>query len=282
MSWHYLQGQEAGFWEESSSAGIPDALSNLIPTAAESYSPDSGTGRCPGSPSGTTCRPSTGDRGEDQLTLSLGGSPAKTSARQVKVRDLPEAVADFGLRCSELLARCGLALSGRKTRRSCVLVDSAPLSKDLAAWGMTPGGACWELGTLVRHISESASGYWPTPAARNYGTNHGGGAGRTGKVEPSLETMARKGMWPTPTAGDSKSSGSRNTATSKAHPGISLTDAVRGDKGRGRKTKVGGQLNPTWVEWLMGWPLGWTDLRLSETDKSRKLPRWPSRFSRRG
>lgn len=23
----------------------------------------------------------------------------------------------------------------------------------------------------------------------------------------------------------------------------------------------GGQLNPTWVEWLMGFPLGWTDLQ---------------------
>jgi DNA (cytosine-5)-methyltransferase 1 len=22
----------------------------------------------------------------------------------------------------------------------------------------------------------------------------------------------------------------------------------------------GGSLNPTWVEWLMGFPLGWTDL----------------------
>ena len=26
-----------------------------------------------------------------------------------------------------------------------------------------------------------------------------------------------------------------------------------------------GQLNPTWVEWLMGFPLGWTDLSASET-----------------
>jgi hypothetical protein len=25
-------------------------------------------------------------------------------------------------------------------------------------------------------------------------------------------------------------------------------------------TAAGGQLNPTWVEWLMGFPLGWTDL----------------------
>jgi len=28
-----------------------------------------------------------------------------------------------------------------------------------------------------------------------------------------------------------------------------------------------GQLNPTWVEWLMGWPLGWTDLQPLEMDR---------------
>jgi hypothetical protein len=33
-------------------------------------------------------------------------------------------------------------------------------------------------------------------------------------------------------------------------------------------TQVGGHLNPTWVEWLMGWPLGWTDLKPLATDKS--------------
>jgi hypothetical protein len=30
----------------------------------------------------------------------------------------------------------------------------------------------------------------------------------------------------------------------------------------------GGKLNPLWTEWLMGWPLGWTDLKPLETDKS--------------
>jgi hypothetical protein len=36
---------------------------------------------------------------------------------------------------------------------------------------------------------------------------------------------------------------------------------------RGRRTSnqtlaesQGGQLNPDWVEWLMGWPIGWTSL----------------------
>jgi hypothetical protein len=29
----------------------------------------------------------------------------------------------------------------------------------------------------------------------------------------------------------------------------------------------GGQLNPEWVEWLMGWPVGLTALKPLETDK---------------
>jgi hypothetical protein len=33
---------------------------------------------------------------------------------------------------------------------------------------------------------------------------------------------------------------------------------------------VGGQLNPTWVEWLQGFPLGWSKLSASETQSYRK------------
>jgi DNA (cytosine-5)-methyltransferase 1 len=29
-------------------------------------------------------------------------------------------------------------------------------------------------------------------------------------------------------------------------------------------SSTGGQLNPDWVEWLMGWPIGWTDLEAEE------------------
>ena len=34
---------------------------------------------------------------------------------------------------------------------------------------------------------------------------------------------------------------------------------------KNRNDQIGGQLNPTWVEWLMGFPIGWTDLSASET-----------------
>ena len=32
------------------------------------------------------------------------------------------------------------------------------------------------------------------------------------------------------------------------------------------------RLNPDWVEWLMGWPIGWTDLKPLETGKSHYAP----------
>lgn len=94
-------------------------------------------------------------------------------------------------------------------------------------------------------------------------------------------------LLPTPTAGDASSSGSRNTATSKAHPGVSLTDWARGDGGTGRLLPTPqaqdhrncadysdgsrghspqlrhlgrGRLNPRFVSWMMGFPEGWTDV----------------------
>ena len=69
------------------------------------------------------------------------------------------------------------------------------------------------------------------------------------------------GYWPTPTVGDSvgarnRTSG-RSSPNSKHHDGVTLCDAITPGKS--------GSLNPTWVEWLMGYPTGWTDLEPSET-----------------
>jgi hypothetical protein len=47
----------------------------------------------------------------------------------------------------------------------------------------------------------------------------------------------------------------------------SMSDLQR--EARAMDQLTGGSLNPQWVEWLMGWPLGWTDLQPLETDKFR-------------
>jgi hypothetical protein len=39
--------------------------------------------------------------------------------------------------------------------------------------------------------------------------------------------------------------------------------------------QFGGQLNPAWAEWLMGWPVQWTELKPLETDKCRFVRQQP-------
>ena len=63
---------------------------------------------------------------------------------------------------------------------------------------------------------------------------------RNSRGEPNPSGMVK--LWPTPRCGGSK--------------GKSDSGRKHGDLG----AVAGGQLNPTWVEWLMGFPIGWTDL----------------------
>ncbi len=73
-------------------------------------------------------------------------------------------------------------------------------------------------------------------------------------------------MWPTPNAGKAanemnlRCSGDGRTKPNKLGWAVAKPDSV----------PMGGQLNPTWVEWLMGFPLGWTALDASATPLSRK------------
>jgi hypothetical protein len=44
-----------------------------------------------------------------------------------------------------------------------------------------------------------------------------------------------------------------------------LEGKISAEERRAMRAGNGGKLNPKWVEWLMGFPLGWTDLEDSET-----------------
>ena len=70
-------------------------------------------------------------------------------------------------------------------------------------------------------------------------------------------------LWPTPTARLAGQRGAQAKRYSDPRRSNDLDDAVAA---RG----ITGQLNPTWVEWLMGFPLGWTDLEDSGTPSSPK------------
>jgi hypothetical protein len=78
-------------------------------------------------------------------------------------------------------------------------------------------------------------------------------------------------MWPTPMASEGRQ-GWQDRSRGKAGTEESLSTVIL--KGEGRTTDqdptAGGQLNPTWVEWLMGFPLGWTDCEHLATPSFRK------------
>jgi len=92
---------------------------------------------------------------------------------------------------------------------------------------------------------------FPTPTARNPPDCHGERRRKT----PALESHVA--MYPTPTTGAGLCGGTGNfqqlhRLTEAGH----ITELERKNMSQGN----GGQLNPEWVEWLMGFPPGWTDL----------------------
>ena len=87
----------------------------------------------------------------------------------------------------------------------------------------------------------------------------------------SKSTASNTHEFPTPTTGDANDarySDSEKVKARFAHrdsPGLAITIAANEESG--------GSLNPTWAEWLMGWPLGWTDLKPLAMDKFRQWQR---------
>ena len=141
-----------------------------------------------------------------------------------------------GRKCIEL-SKLSI-LDGCLARMSAVLFQWKWASTEcFLTWkpAATPSGRLlFRLRPSMPRIEESESGLWPTMTADD--AKHPGRV----KIKPhqqtclSAEAAKEMTMWPTPTEGDSRTSGSRNTPGSKAHPGISLTDAARGDGGTGR------------------------------------------------
>jgi hypothetical protein len=61
------------------------------------------------------------------------------------------------------------------------------------------------------------------------------------------------------------------------HGGPGRSDSREG--GDNLRTSIGGSLNPEWVEWFMGWPIGWTALQPLETAKFRQWSSSHGKFS---
>lgn len=256
MSWHYLPELVGGSSAENSSDGERSARSRSTRIAGKCSSDDNGTACSTCSRSGMTFEHSVDDAGVEVWMLFL---PASLVSHSASPESEPEKTTreTCGPKQSGSFAKYDPDSASWKMSQASFLPDtSGTFSETWPRVGMMHDGIVFQRLPLAPLIAETDYGSsLPTPSATEYGTNQGGAAGRVGKVRPSLPTMARRNLWPTPP----------QWATPTSHPRTHSPRKV--DHGEQLANQVGGSLNPTWVEWLMGWPLGWTDLRPLEMDK---------------
>jgi hypothetical protein len=132
-----------------------------------------------------------------------------------------------------------------KTFQGTFLSGSDQFSQTWPRSGMTHDGIAYQLPPSARRTSAIAfslsqgaqgpnsDGLWPTATTGDHTTRFAQGGMPLG--------MAAR-MWPTPDASPHKYRLQGNSQQSRSLNGIH-----------------GGKLNPMWVEWLMGFPIGWTD-----------------------
>lgn len=239
---------------------------------------------------GMTYKPLTENRGEELLTLYLEDFHARISAQQDEEQELTENDQECGNTWQGSLAMLDPDTFLWRTAQCSLLEDLELSLQTFPRWGSMQNGALYPLPMLVQTINVKEFGLepnnetffhtpnttgmdggsnsrkalkkrlLPTPDAsqrgptKNYDPKAKSQSGRT------LQSYAAK--WPTPQASDNRDRGnlSSNCVQRRIKIGkqISLSQSV---------SNTSGQLNPTWVEWLMGWPLGWTDLKPLEMDK---------------
>jgi hypothetical protein len=261
MSWLYSQVLVEEYLVENFSDGEQSALSSGKPIPQAYLSPDKMTEFSRLSRFGITFRPLTDDLGKELLTLYLEDFHAKTSQLQETEMDLTEKDQECGEKWHGLLARFDQDSHLWRTVQCSLLEDLNESLQTLPQWGMTVGGELYLLPTLVQNTNENESGLSlvPTPTSSTGGANHNSPSTLAGKrYTMNLAGFAQKypsrNMWGTPKAQDSRHA---------------LRDRGKGNLGEQVSgLHNGGKLNPTWTEWLMGWPLEWTDLKPLVMDKS--------------
>ena len=238
----------------------------------------------PTSQSSTTCERSR-QMDLEQLTLSAAASPAslgvKPGSKEVQKmtetsgqRWLPllksyNLSGSLARTCADLLSsQWGSSAAYLTWKASAIkpfhllfqLAPSMPRTDGIGSGLLhTPTSKANQMSPLMKERDPGS--WWPTPVSSQRGGRSKASITRGGG--PTLQDQVK--LWPTPTASDHKGSG---PTVIRKDGKNRLNDRL--DYATEQREPSGGQLNPTWVEWLMGFPEGWTDLKPSEMPSSRK------------
>jgi hypothetical protein len=127
-------------------------------------------------------------------------------------------------------------------------------SETWPAWGTMLNGVCYRQRPLVRRISAREYSLLPTPQHHDSRSQGMQREVKDGRIQAAnggesqsinLGTMGMMGLLPTPTKQDASNNGGPSQEQRNTPPLNSV---------------AGGLLNPQFVEAIMGFPIGWTDL----------------------
>lgn len=220
---------------------------------------------------------------------------ARTSQLRVKVKELPAQGLVFGKRCTGSFAKYDPDSSSWRTSQLCLDGGLTLYSETWPRAGIMQNGIVYQLRPLAPITKGTGSGLLPTPQAGTDGrkpkkdwkwnkTHWIDGQGK--KIQTHLCHYVQQ--WPTPTAKDWKSDRSKKTDQEiygkKGKPlsreilrfaTPQYRDFRTGQAGRWdnlarsrnlndqiAKQENRGKLSTIFVEWLMGYPEGWTDLNV--------------------
>lgn len=240
----------------------------------------------------------------EQLTLFPADSPASPSP-WLESKRAKGMIDTSGRRCSELSPSCARVALSVRTYLESSRLPPGRWSRIWSVLDITSSCLILRLrlserGTDDQGYSSPASQMWPTPtvagctiasekrinllaAGKTTFTSNQGVHGGVSNLREHV--LARtKGLWPTPRANEYKDTLQSVPPSRKKDPGkCNLTQRVAmermfatpcaadaqgphgGENGRSLRTGGAGQLNQEWVEWLMGFPIGWTGLNVLET-----------------
>ena len=239
MSWHYLRVQEEESLQDVCSGG--ELLQPLKSkiTHAEFYCNGKLMDFYLDSLSGTTFAHSMESLGEGKSMSSQAVFHARTLVPQEKEQDLTESVQDFGEKWQGSFAKYDPATHSLRTPQYSLFEDSTEFCAILPKWGLMLNGELWEQQTLVQSTRGIEFG-----------------------LSPNLPPPPSK--WPTPTT----PSGGGNCGGSGAYK-----NAIKNG------THIPHSINPNLYEWLMGWPIGWTDLAPVVTGRWPFVPQQHGNYS---
>jgi hypothetical protein len=304
MSWLFSQALAEEYSAENSLDGEPYAQLNVMPTPQALWRKDKMIDFSNHSLFGLTSQHLTELRGEELLMWYRVDFLAKIFHAPEMELELLESVPAYGRKWHELLAKFDPDTHLWKTAHLSLLEDLELFLGTWPRWSSMRNGECYQQPMLVRPILERECGFVPNGETFFHTMNTSGMDGGSNSrkalkkrmwITPSADDCSER--QPSENIAITKSGIPRHVAANGVQSQMRLSQAVKlwptlgsntgtggatglaGGSGNRKKLyamlgeeevkKMGCQsLNPNWAEWLMGWPMQWTDLRQSETGKS--------------